>query len=238
MRKLLSLTLLLFLLAFSAHAQQVNSFFDEADALFGKYVENGRVNYAAVARGSEMDRVIELLASSDVSGQDAATQKAFYINAYNLLVIHAVAERLPVESVLKVEGFFNRLQYRVAGEMLTLDQIEKEKLLKTYGDPRFHFVVVCGAVDCPPITNFAYRPENLEAQLRQQTRRALNDANFIQVNRSTHQVQLSQIFEWYASDFGGSKASALAFINRYRENPIPADYSIDFYRYDWSLNGR
>ena len=117
-----------------------------------------------------------------------------------------------------------------------MNDLEKKKLLRVYEDPRYHFVLVCGAMGCPPITPFAYRPEKLAEQLEVQSRKALNDAAFIKVDNDKKEVKLSQIFEWYASDFGGSKLKALRYINQYRNNPIPENYKIGYYNYDWNLN--
>ena len=235
----LSFFLLFSLALFGAQAQgSSSSFFDEADAIFNQYVKQGRVDYSRLKSDGALAPIINQVATYSLEGKDATFKKAFYINAYNLLVLKSVVDRLPLSSVLKVDGFFNQQRHQVAGESLSLDEIEKKKLLATYGDPRFHFVVVCGAVDCPPITNFAYRPATLNKQLARQTRKALNNPGFIKVNAAQQKVEISQIFEWYQKDFGGSKAEALTFINRYRNEPIPTDYSIGYYSYDWSLNGR
>ena len=77
-------------------------------------------------------------------------------------------------------------------------------------------------------------PANLEEQLSKQTKLALNNENFIRQNGE--QVALSQIFEWYASDFGGGKKSAVEFINQYRKDKL-SDKNVGFYSYDWALNG-
>jgi hypothetical protein len=61
--------------------------------------------------------------------------------------------------------------------------------------------------------------------------------DFIRVDKAKQQVELSQIFEWYAHDFDDKKPSPLTFINTYRNTPIPADYRQSYYAYDWSLNG-
>ncbi|MEM6377537.1 MAG: DUF547 domain-containing protein, partial [Bacteroidota bacterium] len=171
-----------------------------------------------------------------LDGLSAAEKQAFYINAYNLLVIEGAASNYPLKSVLDIGGFFDAKKKTVAGKKMTLNQLEKDRLLKVYKDARFHFVLVCGAIGCPPITNFAYRPETLEQQLATQTRKALNDPSFIRVDNSAKTVKLSQIFEWYPGDFGGSKSSAIEFINRYRNTAIPSDYKISFYTYDWTVN--
>jgi hypothetical protein len=157
-------------------------------------------------------------------------RKAYLINAYNLLVINEALEHYPLKSVLDVSGFFDGKKQQVGGRSLTLNQLEKDLLLKNFPDARLHFVLVCGALGCPPITSFAYQPATLESQLDQQTRKALNNASFIRVSEGGQSVGLSQIFSWYANDFGGSKANVLSFINKYRKSPIPADAKVSLLR--------
>jgi hypothetical protein len=95
---------------------------------------------------------------------------------------------------------------------------------------------VCGANGCPPITNFAYTPENLEQQLEQQTKLAINNPDFIKVNVKSKKVEISQIFEWYKEDFISTKSSYIDFLNKYKSEPIPTNFKVAFYTYDWSLN--
>ena len=214
-----------------------NDFFKQVDDFLKTNVSGDAVNYAQVQQNaSELNDLLQIVAKADLSKADEKTIQAFYINAYNLLVIDGAIQAYPLASVLEVNGFFESEKYEVAGELLTLNQLEKENLLKTYKDPRYHFVLVCGAVDCPPIANFAYTPEDLDQQLEDRTRRALNDPNFIKLDEAANKVSLSQIFQWYSSDFGGNKKAAVRFINGYRTTAIPESYSIDFYNYDWSLN--
>jgi len=211
-------------------------YYDRLDAFLANYVHEGLVDYARVKGDQATATWVAEIATTNLETASPAERQAFLINAYNLLVIHAAAEVYPIPSVLDVPGFFDRKKYPVAGQSMTLNDLEKTHLLQKFGDPRFHFVLVCGAVDCPPIADKAYRPELLEQQLETQTRAALNDPTFIRVAEGQPKVGLSQIFEWYASDFGGSKSSALAFINRYRRPAINPAAEVTFYTYDWSLN--
>lgn len=214
------------------------TFFNDVDAFMKAHVKNGQVDYANLTNDNILNNLVATVGTANLSGLDANTKQAFYINAYNLLVIKGAVDNYPLNSVLSVNGFFESKKRKVAGQSITLNQLEKESLLKTYKDARFHFVLVCGAEGCPPITDFAYTPDKLEEQLQQQTRRALNDDGFIKVNTSAQKVELSQIFDWYKNDFGGSKSSAIEYINKYRKTAIPASYKVSFYEYDWSLNER
>lgn len=225
---------LLFLIASLFAFQEFNAqFFSKADDFFSKYVVNDGVNYQGLKlNNGELNQLITEIEQANLDGFSEDERKAFYINAYNLLVINQVIENYPVQSVMNVPGFFDKQKFVVAGEKLTLNQLEKDKLLKPYKDPRLHFVLVCGAKGCPPITNFAYRTKQLENQLNNQTRRALNNPLFIR--ETTNGTQVSQLFEWYINDFGESKTTTVEFINTYRNSKI--NPNITYYAYDWSLN--
>jgi len=196
------------------------------------YVDDGLVNYAAVRAGAEHELLANQIATADLETMSTTEKHAFLINAYNVLVIHAVAELYPLSSVQDVLGFFDRKRHLVAGQSLTLNQLEKEWLLKDMQDPRLHFVLVCGAKGCPPLLEQPYNARQLDAMLEAQTRTAINNPLFIRVDDTNNQVKISRIFDWYASDFGDVRA----YLNAYRNQPLPAEYRLSYYEYDWSLN--
>lgn len=233
-----TLSLVLFILSgVTSNAQKLDqSFFKNTDAFLKKHVSNRSVDYATAKKGGDLESLISIIATTDLSVASADEKQAFYINAYNLHVINQVILSYPLESVMDKAGFFDKKKLEVAGERITLNELEKDKLLKKYMDARYHFVLVCGAVACPPITDFAYTPDKLEMQLNQQTRNALNDPGFIKV--TDDKIQLSEIFKWYQDDFGGSKENVVKYINRYRNSKIDASIKISYYNYDWSLNDK
>ena len=206
----------------------------KTDALLRTYVKSGRVDYAGLRASKDLQPLIADIAAVNLNSLKGNERKAYLINAYNLLVINQVLENYPLQSVLKVNGFFDGKKQNVGGRKMTLNQLEKDLLLKETKDARLHFVLVCGALGCPPITNFAYAPAKLEAQLNRQTKLALNNNQFLRA--SGDKVGLSKIFEWYAGDFGGSRAKVLAWINQYRNQALPADAKVSYYEYDWTLN--
>ena len=231
--------LFLFIVALSFQgnlfAQKIDQgFFQQTDSFLKANVKNGLIGYSSLKNNAQLNQLIKTVESADLSRLDTETKKAFFINAYNLQVINMATQAYPIVSVQSISGFFDRKKITVARKKMTLNQLEKEHLLKPYQDARLHFVLVCGALDCPPITNFAYQPNLLEKQLNQQTKLALDNANFLKVIGTT--LSLSQIFKWYASDFGGNKKSILQFINQYRTHAVPTTGKINYYEYDWNLN--
>ncbi len=231
-----ALTLLTFnvLFASASFNSPQADFISDTDALLKRYVRQGRLDYASLKASGELQPLLAKISTTDLNALSGNDKKAFLINAYNLLVIGQALEHYPLKSVLDVNGFFDANKQNVGGRQLTLNQLEKDLLLKEFNDARLHFVLVCGALGCPPITNFAYTPAKLEAQLNQQTKLALNNPAFLRVEGE--KLGLSKIFEWYAKDFGGSKAAVLGFINTYRDEAVPTNSKVSYYEYDWALN--
>ncbi|MEM7381766.1 MAG: DUF547 domain-containing protein [Bacteroidota bacterium] len=124
-----------------------------------------------------------------------------------------------------------------SGTSTTLNDLENKLLRAKFPkEPRFHFVLVCAGLGCPPIISQAYLPNTLDAQLQTQTKKALNDPNFIRVNKN--KVKISQIFEWYNEDFVQDGNNLVSFINTYKEDKLPEKAKVSYYTYDWTLNDR
>ena len=233
------LVLSFFILSYAASAQtSLSSFFTQADNFFSEYVKAGRVDYKAVMGDDvKINQLYKAIGEMNLSGASAEDKKAFYINAYNLVVIYQVSKYYPLKSPLDQSGFFNKVKHKVAGESLTLNALEIKKLILTYKDPRIHFALACAAVSCPPLASFAYKPATLNQQLDERTKKSVNNPDWLRVHASQNSVELSKIFEWYKDDFSMNGAkSVISFINQYRTKKIPDSYKVGYYEYDWNLN--
>jgi hypothetical protein len=215
----------LILFSFSIQAQDFNAF-------FGKNVKDGLVNYASIKKNpAELNGLLKEIANSSAKSGDG--EKAYLTNAYNLFVIKGIVNHYPVEGPLKIDGFFDKQTFSLRGKQVTLNQLEKEILMKQFPDVRLHFVLVCAAQGCPKLASFAYNGEELETQLESQTQAVINDPEFIHL--SGPNAQVSQIFDWYAADFGG-KDQVIPFIQKYLLKKVKLNPKYSFYEYDWSLN--
>ncbi|MEM9857688.1 MAG: DUF547 domain-containing protein [Bacteroidota bacterium] len=223
-----------FLIIVSSSAAAQNSFFDQANNFFSTYVKEGAVDYDAITQDrSKLDALVNKIASYDLTGADKITKKAFMINAYNILAVKGIVDHYPVKSPFDIKDFFDAKHFTVAGEKMSLNILEKERLYPMTQDPRLHFVLVCAAVSCPKLADFAYVPSTLDRQLEQKTKQVLNDDEFIRV--SGKKVKVSELFNWYANDFKSSGKSIIDYINYYRDTPLPSN-KYGYYTYDWSLN--
>jgi len=216
-------------------AQSTDTFFSKADTFFKKHVTNGKVNYAAIKKDpAGLNELVNLAKGITVSKDDAKTYQAFWINGYNIGVINGIVKKYPTKSPLNINGFFDMTKHEIGGKKITLNDIENKLLRANFkSEARFHFVLVCAGLGCPPIINEAYTPAALESQLQRQTEIALNNPAFIKVKGK--KVQLSQIFEWYKGDFT-QNGSEVDYINKFRKEPIDAKARVSYYPYDWKLN--
>jgi len=236
MKKIIVVTLIL-LGGLSAKAQNLDTFFKQADAFFKANVLNGKVAYDAIKKDrSALDEVLKTAEGIRVSKSDAKNYQAFWINAYNLSVIKGLIDNYPAKSPLDDKGFFDKTKHNLGGKSIVLNDIEHKLLRAQFKDPRFHFVLVCGAVGCPPLISKAYMPNTLEAQLQKQAKLALNGTYFIKVNTKKKRVEGSKILEWYKEDFTMNGKTEIEYINTLRTEQIPTDYKLTYFEYDWKIN--
>jgi hypothetical protein len=225
------------------------------DVVLRTYAKPAGVDYAALkANRAELDRYVAQLGT--VSGKtfdrwSRNEQIAFLVNSYNAIVLQQVIDDYPIQrsttpaalvrpanSVWQIDGFFAELKHRLLGRDLTLDQIEHEWLRAKLKEPRIHFALVCAARSCPPLRAEAYHATKLDAQLDEQARQFLNDH---ERNRfGDEKAELSEIFKWFAEDFGGEKGLR-AYLGKYLNAELRArmqnsGYAIGYIDYDWTLN--
>ncbi|MCB4799147.1 DUF547 domain-containing protein [Neotamlana laminarinivorans] len=228
--------IIVFVITSSVYAQNVESFFKETNTFLQTYVKDGKVNYKAINNDpSKLNSILELAKNTSIDGKDANTYQAFWINAYNLSVIKGIIDVYPTKSPLDNDGFFDKKTHELAGKSITLNDIEHKLLRAKFKDPRFHFVLVCGAVGCPPLINKAYLPNTLNAQLEAQTKLAIN-GSFLMVNVKKKRIQASEIMKWYKEDFTMNGTTEIDFINKYRTEAVPANSKISYFPYNWTLN--
>ncbi|MFC4723319.1 DUF547 domain-containing protein [Geojedonia litorea] len=221
----------------SLFGQDIDTYFGKANTFFATYVSNGKVDYKRINSSPEsLHELMDMAEGIKVSKGDEDIYKAFWINAYNIAVIKRVINNYPTKSPLDISGFFEKTTYKIAGKSITLNDIENKILRAQFNDARFHFVLVCGAIGCPPLINKAYLPQSLDDQLNTQTRLALNGDYFIKINHKKKRIEGSEILKWYKEDFIGEDKNEIDFINQYRTDKIPRDYKLGYFPYNWSLN--
>lgn len=214
-----------------------------------KYVSDGSVDYIQWKRNDfdKFEQYINGLNDVSLSRYGKDEKMAFWIDAYNALTIYAVLRRIPdnrlagVFSVQMVPGFFDAIEYRVAGENITLNEIENIKLRGAFKDPRIHFVIVCASRSCPKIQDKIFTANKLEERLEEAARLFIRDKKRNRIDRQRGVAHLSQIFSWFSDDFIEHSGSIKEFIGRYlspadREYIIKDAVKIKYSYYNWLVN--
>lgn len=200
--------------------------------------------------------------------KDRSQKTAFWINLYNAMILDGIIQLGIQNSVRENNGFFMHAAYCVDGYRFSADDIEHGILRANKGhpaipgpqfgksdprlafvvdpmDPRIHFALNCGAESCPPIG--IYQAEQLEKQLELAARSFINSGG-VQVDLSRNEVWISQIFRWYAHDFGahylgvGIKRPILETIAEYIHDPKKARMlrkahpKVKIIPYSWAIN--
>ncbi len=194
--------------------------------------ERGRIDYRALKQkhATELARYIKAVA--DATLPQATERTAFYIDAYNALVLNSVLQHGRPRSVLDVRGFLRSELHTIAGQKMTLDALRRA-MLKT-GDPRIHLALTPGAVSSPRLSARPYVEGELSARLDQQTLSFLRSPYGAKV--AYGQLQLSKLFDWHAADFGGS-SGILRFVQRYLPKArILKTRQLFYFDYNWTLN--
>src|SRR5947207_3184841 len=144
------------------------------DEFLDLYVRDGYVYYRALrSERSRFDMYVNSLADVEVGSLPRDDQLAFWLNAYNALVLRTVIDHYPIQgrspdyppkSIRQIPGAFERLTHRVAGRTLTLDQIE-QTILPEFHDPRVYFALGRGAIGGGRLRSEPFAGAKLETQL-------------------------------------------------------------------------
>ena len=180
---------------------------ESLDRLLDVYVRDGLVYYAALrSERAALDRFLNAIADEPPG---SAAAKAFWVNAYNALVLQTVIDHYPIrgrslnypsDSIRQIPGAFDARAHRVAGREVTLDEIEVE-ILSALGDPRVFLALGRGAVGSGRLRSEAYQSSRIDAQLEDVVREFATTPQYITLDRLGTEVQASSIFGWRETEF-------------------------------------
>ena len=203
--------------------------------LLETYVSADGVRYEAWANDADDIEALDAVMRHFAKVKE---KTAFYINLYNAGMLQIVFDHYPIESVKEIGlipfSVFKKDFIRQGDHTLSLDKVEKGILLEDFFDPRIHFAVNCASESCPPLRPEPFDGSMLESQLEEQTRAFANSERAARVDEEAERVAYSALFKWYAGDFEGTNPGA--YLNKYREDPLPLGYDTEWIQYDWSLN--
>ncbi|MFW6435525.1 MAG: DUF547 domain-containing protein [Halovenus sp.] len=179
---------------------------------------------------------------------------AFWLNVYNAYA-QLLLERWPAEYERSRRRFFGHKAIPVAGEWLSLDDIEHGILRRsrsglglgylprlwpsaferrhrvTERDWRIHFALNCGAKSCPPIR--VYEADRIDEQLELATASYLEQE--VAYDEQAGVVRVPRLMLWYRGDFGGGTGIG-EILQRFGHMSNNPDVPIRYREYNWSIS--
>ena len=235
------------------------------DQLLDLYVRDGLVYYRALKSDRRsLDAYLAALERTSLDGWSREEQVAFWLNAYDALVLRTVIDRYPIagtsreypaKSIRQISGAFERTTHRAAGRAVTLDAIERD-ILGGFGDSRLFLAVGRGSVGGGRLRSEAFTGAGLDAQLQQVAAEFTTRHQLLRVEVAGQLISVTPILSWRERSFVDAYAAGadprfatrspieravVAFILPHllpaeRELVQANQFTVAFHDYDWRLN--
>jgi hypothetical protein len=209
--------------------------------------EDGRTlfRYAGVTADDRqrLDTYLEYLTDLDPRLLHRDEQFPYWINLYNALTVRVVLDHPDKQSIRQMGGgWFRSGPWRdklvnIAGQPVSLDDIEHRILRPFWRDHRIHFAVNCASIGCPDLAPRAYTRDNVDELLDDGERRYLRHPRG--VSMADGRLRLSSLFDWYRDDFAADRDGLLGYLAGHRPDlaaQLDGYTGAISYHYDWQLN--
>jgi hypothetical protein len=236
------------------------------DRILDVNVRDGFVYYRALQSGREaLDRYIASLnvPPATYEGWSREARMAFWVNAYNAVVLQTVINRYPIRgrsadypasSLRQVPGAFTAT-HRLAGRAVSLNDIEKT-IIPEFNEPRLQLALGRGALGSGRLRSEAYTAARLEGQLDAVQSEFVSQAPMLRVDRTAGQISMTPILSWHAKSFIAAydpgdagpfaqrspiERALVAFISPHllpleREFVQQNRFKVTYHDFDWTLN--
>ena len=207
-----------------------------------------RFAYGAVTAADKaaLDGYVAGLEATPIDRYNRAEQFAFWVNLYNVLTVKLVLEHYPLAGIREIDispgwfaiGPWDKKLITVAGQAISLNDIEHRILRPIWRDPRIHYALNCASVGCPNLRLEAFTADNAEAALDAAARDYVNSRRAVEI--ADGRLTVSSVYVWFKADFGGTEAAVVAHLRKFAEPELASALAefdhIDEIRYDWRLN--
>jgi hypothetical protein len=238
------------------------------DQMLDVYVRDGFVYYKALrAERTRLDAYVASLNSAAaiaLAKGSIAEQKAFWINAYNALVLRTVIDHYPIRgrakeyppvSIRQIPGAFETATHRVAGRAVTLDAIEKDMLAPLH-DARVFLALGRGSYGGGRLRSEAFDGTAIDALLTAVAAETATRVELVRIDEAANLVSMSPLFSWREPVFVSSLSDAAPTVFKDRspiERAVLAlianrvttpeqlflaknGFKMQFHEFDWRLN--
>lgn len=165
MKKIILLCLLLCCIK-TGTCSTLEEFFKQADRLLQTYVNNGKVDYKRMRiEPTGIRQLYEDIGKISLKGRSREEIKAFYLNAYNIIVIHETLYSKKRRKLFRTCKFFKEVRHKVSGQHLTLEKLERKYLVLKFRDPNIYHFLGHSTLGKTQYQEFAVFPKQVNQQL-------------------------------------------------------------------------
>ncbi|MEZ6196600.1 MAG: DUF547 domain-containing protein [Planctomycetota bacterium] len=216
-------------------------------ALLAAHVdEEGRWDYPGLrADRRALAAYLDAVAAAPFAALSRDGKLALLLNLHNAATARLVIEHSPESSIREIPEAdrWQAARWRVAGETLSLDQIENDWLRARFVEPRIHFALVTASLGGPPSRREAYVAERLEEQLQAQALRFHSLPRGLVIDPEKRRVSLSRIYQWFDGDFRQVEGDPRRYAARFDATLAGImdgneTWSFGWLDYDWDLDAR
>ncbi|EEF48439.1 electron transporter, putative [Ricinus communis] len=231
--------------------------------------EDGKhIDYRTIHGSEEFHRYLRIIQELQrVEFQDIPREEklSFFINLYNMMVIHAILVLGHPDGALERKKFFGDFKYVIGGCSYSLSAIQNGilrgnqrppyglmkpfsgndkrcKVSLPYTEPLVHFALVNGTRSGPALQ--CYSPGNVDKELMDAARNFLRGGGLV-VNVNAKVAYVSKILKWFSMDFGKNEVEVLKHASNYLEPAnseallellAQGQLKVQYQPYDWGLN--
>lgn len=234
----------LFIASSTTHVEYPEKFdYPAYSALLRKYVTPTLVDYESLSKSKELPEAMRELAT--VSPKKFATNQerlAYWINAYNLLVLKNICEHYPIDYARDVGGNFSSQQFVVAGTPLSAEGVFSLYLvpLATKVEPLSLFLTCKGAVGFPPLMDHAITAEHLKEESRAAAEAYANSPKNVVYDAKRNRLYVSAFYDWNRSTLESKYGNVYSMINELLAKKIDiGDANMiksPTLKFDWRVN--
>lgn len=208
------------------------------------------VKYARVTPQDhkKLKAYIAKMAKTKITDYNRKEQLAYWLNIYNALVVNLILEHYPIDSIQEINispglfstGPWEANLFRVQGFNISLSDIKNRIIRPIWNDPRTLYALSNGTIGGPNLHSSPFLGEHISDQLNKVASIYINSPRGVQITQN--KLLVSQIFEWYEEDFGGTKQDVLKHIKLYANPNLKANIkhfkTINGYIYNWHINSQ
>ncbi len=202
--------------------------------------EKGQVDFEGIRSSpNDLNIYVDYIARKKWSELKIGPQAlSHHLNAYNAMSMYTVIQK----GIPKTNAGFNKVSFfyltkmNIGGSNISLVDYET-KTIRAIGEDRVHWSLNCMSISCPRLPRKPFTEAHLEEELQQNAEEFFNSEQNVQVDNQNKIIKVSEILDFFPEDFVPAKAQNIqAYINHFRQTPVPLDYKVKFIPYDWTIN--